>query len=293
MPLTDNMKGSLLMAGSMAAFAINDAMMKAVVIEMPLAEAVVLRGVLATLFIGVLTVGFGQFRFDFSRREWGLILLRTGAEIGMTWFFLRALSVMPLANLQAILQALPLTVALGAALFLREPLGWRRFAAIAIGFAGVMLIIRPGPEGFGAGTLNVLISVGFITMRDLIARKLPPSVPSLAVAFVTAAIITLFFAVQSIGETWQMVGWSSGMLVAGAAVAIFFGYLLSLMTMRVGEIGFIAPFRYTGLLWALGLGWMFYDEWPEMLTFIGAGVVVATGLFTLYRERLRAQHGEG
>ncbi len=291
MTLSDNMKGALLMAGSMAAFAINDAIMKAIVVEMPMGEAVVLRGVLATLFIGLLAVAFGQFRFDYSRRDWGLVLLRTVAEIGMTWFFLRALAVMPLANLQAILQALPLTVALGAALFLREPLGWRRFAAIAIGFAGVMLIIRPGPDGFGAGTLSVLISVGFITLRDLIARKLPPSVPSLAVAFVTAGFITLFFAVQSLGESWQMVGWGSGLLVGGAAFTIFLGYLLSLMTMRVGEIGFIAPFRYTGLLWALGLGWMFYDEWPEMLTFVGAGIVVATGLFTIYRERLRARRG--
>ncbi len=283
--LNDNLRGAGLMAGSMAAFAFNDAMIKDVVTHMPLAEAVVLRSVLATLLLLFLAIRFGQFRFDFPRRDWGLVALRSMAEIGMTWFFLRALAAMPLANLHAVMQALPLTVALAAALFLREPLGWRRFAAIAVGFVGVMLIIRPGPDGFGPGTLNGLAAVGFITLRDLIARRLSPQVPSLAAAFITAAVITVFFAVQGLTEPWLMPNTTSILLIIGAAVAIFFGYLLSLMTMRVGDIGFSAPFRYTSLIIALILGWVFYGEWPEMLTFVGAGIVVATGLFTIYRER--------
>lgn len=291
--LNDNLRGAGLMAGSMAAFAINDAMMKTVVVDMPMAQAVVLRGILAMLFLGLLAVAFGQFRFSFPRRDWWLILLRSIAEIGMTWYFLRALAAMPLANLHAVMQALPLTVALAAALILREPLGWRRFAAIAVGFVGVMLIIRPGPDGFGAGTLNGLAAVGFITLRDLIARKLSPAVPSLAAAFVTATAITLFFTFQGMTEPWQMPGWSTSLLIAGTGFAIFFGYLLSLTAMRVGDIGFSAPFRYTGLIVALGLGWVFYGEWPEALTFVGAGIVVATGLFTVYRERQIARQGRG
>jgi drug/metabolite transporter (DMT)-like permease len=67
------------------------------------------------------------------------------------------------------------------------------------------------------------------------------------------------------------------------------GYLASVMTMRVGEIGLIAPFRYTGLIWALIMGWLVFDEWPTLLTLVGAGIVVATGLFTFYRERALAR----
>ena len=292
MKLSDNMRGAAYMVGSMTAFATNDAFMKLVTRELPLAQAVVLRGAAATLLIGALALWYGAFRAKASRRDWGLIALRTLTEIGMTWTFLRALADMPLANLHAILQALPLTVTLGAALVLGEHIGWRRMAAILVGFVGVMLIIRPGPEGFTPAALNGIASVGFITARDLISRRLSPAVSSLAVSFITALVVTLSFAATGSFASWMPVGPQTGAFVFAAAVAIFFGYLFSVMTMRVGEIGFVSPFRYSGLLAALVLGWALFGDWPDAITFLGGAIVVGTGLFTLYRERAgRAARG--
>ncbi len=200
-----------------------------------------------------------------------MVALRTLGELGgATYGFLMALFNMPIANVTAILQALPLTVALAAALFLGEPLGWRRLGAILAGFAGgVMLIVQPGGgDGFTVWSLYALVAVAFITLRDLASRRLsPPATPSLTVSLVAAIAICLAGGVGSMTETWAPpIGLREWTLLILAALFILGGYLASVAVMRVGEIGFVAPFRYTGLLWALVLGWLFFGDWPDLLT---------------------------
>ncbi len=289
MRLSDNLTGAAFMVAAQIAFTSNDALMKFVTRTMSIDQAVVLRGIAATALIGALALGFGAFRTRPSRRDWVLIAFRTAAEIGMTWTFLSALTLSPLANLHAILQALPLTVTLAAALFLREPIGWRRLVAILVGFVGVLIIIRPGPDGFSASALYTIACVGFITARDLISRRLSAEVSSLAVSFFTAVAVTIFFALTGATSAWVALTPGSVALLGAAAVTVFLGYLFIIRAMRVGEVGFVSPFRYTGLIVALILGWAVFGDWPDALTFVGAGIVLATGMFTLYRERLQRQ----
>ena len=284
-----NMRGAALMTASMAGYTFNDICMKALAGQVPLFQAVFLRGIFASLFIYLLARHLGALRFDLPRRDWGLIVVRTLGELGATYCFLVALFNMPIANVTAILQALPLTVALAAALFLGEPLGWRRLGAILAGFAGVMLIVQPGGDGFTVWSLYALVAVAFITMRDLAARRLSRDTPSLTVSLIAAIGICLAGGVASMTEVWAPIGLREGAILLLAALFILGGYLASVAVMRVGEIGFVAPFRYTGLLWALVLGWLFFGDWPDALTLAGAGVVVAMGLFTLFRERQLAQ----
>lgn len=281
----DNLKGAALMVVSMAAFTLNDACMKLLAGDMPLFQAIFLRGVLSSVLIYLVARQMGAIRLRLPRRDWALIALRTGAELGSTFLFLTALFNMPLANVSAILQALPLTVALAVALVFGEPLGWRRLAAIAIGFVGVMLIVRPGAEGFNFYSLYALAAVGFVTVRDLAARRLSSAVPSVTVALLTALVISLAAGLASVWQGWVPVDAGQLGLIATAALFILIGYLSSVMVMRVGEIGFVAPFRYTGLIWALVLGFVIFGDWPKPLTLLGAAIVVTTGLFTLYRER--------
>jgi S-adenosylmethionine uptake transporter len=285
MALTDNTRGAGLMMIAMAAYTFNDAAMKSLAGDIPLFQAVFLRGVLTTVWLFLLGRAMGGLRFRLSRRNRNAIALRTFCEAAATYFFLTALFHSPIANVTAILQSLPLTVALAAALFLREPLGWRRIVAILVGFAGVLLIVRPGTDGFNAWSIYALIAVGFVTIRDLVVRRMSADVPSLTVAFITAASITVIAGIASLQAGWVPVDTRSGGLLLTASLFIPVGYIASVMTMRQGEIGFIAPFRYTGILWALMLGWVVFGEWPDDLTLIGAGIVVATGIFTLYRER--------
>ena len=285
MALSDNMRGAGLMMVAMAAFTFNDTVMKTLSGEVPLFQAIFLRGALTTLLLFALGRAMGGLRFRLARRDWGAIALRTFCEGAATFLFLTALFHAPIANVTAILQSLPLTVALGAALFLGEPLGWRRILAILVGFAGVLLIVRPGGDGFTVWSLYALAAVGFVTIRDLAVRRMSVHVPSLTVALVGAASITLAAGAVALVQGWQPVTPGQGGTMALAALFIMAGYLSSVMTMRQGEIGFVAPFRYTGILWALILGWLVFGEWPDTLTLIGAAIVVAMGLFTLWRER--------
>ncbi len=289
MSVSDNTRGALYMLGSMAAFTINDAFFKMLSGEMPLMQALFLRGVLTTAALGAVAAAAGTFSYSYPRRDRKLVALRNLAEVGAAYFFLTALFNMPLANLSAILQALPLTVALGGFLAFREPLGWRRFGAIAAGFAGVMLIVRPGAEGFTAHSWHALAAVACVTVRDLATRRMSSAVPSTRVAFMNALAVMLFGLAGVPFTGWVAPEPAHLGALAGAAGFIVCGYLCGVQAMRSGDVAFIAPFRYTSLVWALVLGFAFFGDWPDSATLAGAAIVVATGLFTLYRERRAAR----
>jgi drug/metabolite transporter (DMT)-like permease len=214
-----------------------------------------------------------------------MLVLRIIGELGGTVCYLTALMHIPIANATAILQALPLAVTLGAAVFLKEPVGWKRYTAIAVGFAGVLVIVRPGAEGFDAYALLAVVAVCFVTLRDLATRRLSGPVPSLFVAFLTAVSIMLLGAVMLPVTEWQPVEASHLIIIAVGACALFFGYVFSVSSMRVGEVAFVAPFRYTILIWAILLGVVIFGHIPDAWTLVGASIIVATGVFTFYRER--------
>jgi drug/metabolite transporter (DMT)-like permease len=284
--MSDNMRGAALMTGAMTAFTFNDAFMKSLGDAIPLFQAIVIRGIGATLFLIVLTMYVGQLRLDASRRDWTLMLIRALAEMAGTYFFLTALFHMPFANLAAIMQSLPLTVTLVGALFLGEAVGWRRLAAILVGFVGVLLIVKPGPDSFTIDAAYGLATVGCVTIRDIVSRMISPATPSLLVATVSALGVTLFAAVGSVFVEWQPFTGHVAFHLGGAMLFLIFGYLFSVAAVRIGDLGFVAPFRYTGLVVALVVGVVVFNTFPDPLTLLGAGVVVATGLFTLYRERV-------
>ena len=283
--MSPNVAGALLMMASMASFTFNDAFIKATGGAVPLFQLLFLRGILATAFIAVLAHMRGAIRAQISTRDKGLIALRSASEVGAAYFFVTALLNMPLANVTAILQVLPLTVTLGSALFFSEPVGWRRFLAIAVGFCGMLLIVRPGTEGFSIWSVYALCAVLCVTVRDLSTRRLSRDVPSLFVTLSASVTVLVASGLASTTEVWAPVTPELAWLIFAAAICIVGGYFFSVQVMRAGDVSFIAPFRYTGLLWALLLGWFVFGDWPAPLTLLGAALIVATGLFTLYRER--------
>ncbi len=283
--MSPNVKGALLMMASMAAFTVNDTLVKIALRELPLFQLVAIRGALATLLVYGLARHLGALHLSFSRHDKWLVSIRCVAELAATFFFLTALKNMPLANVTAVLQVLPLTVTLGAVLFFSEHIGWRRIMAIVVGFMGMLLIVRPGPDGFSVYAIYALLAVVSVTIRDLITRRMSPQVPSLVVTLATSLSISVAAGLVSAFEGWVDLSGGNAVLVASAAVFVLIGYLCSVMVMREGEVGFIAPFRYSSLIWALGLGWVVFGEWPDAVTLFGAGLVVAAGLFTLFRER--------
>lgn len=282
--MSPNTRGALLIMGSMAGFTANDALIKLAGGSLPLFQIIALRGVLACLWLFLLARWLGALRFSVGRGDLGLLAGRTLSETTATFSFLTALMHMPLANVTAVLQALPLTVTLGAALIFGERVGWRRMLAIAIGFAGMLLIVRPGPEGFGLYSAYALLAVAAVTARDLFTRRMSARVPSVTVSLIASVTITLTAAAVSAFGDWVPLTPASAGLIAGASVFILLGYVFSVMMMRTGEISFVAPFRYSGLLWALLLGWLIFTDWPDPVTLAGAALIVGAGLFNLLRE---------
>lgn len=288
MVLSNNMRGALLMMLAMAGFTCNDALIKAVTPHMNVGQIMLVRGAFTCVLVYLIARKMGALR-HFSVILQPMVALRVGFEILAAITFLTALGNLPLGNVSSILQSLPLAVTLGAALFLGEPVGWRRWSAIIVGFLGVLIIIRPGPEGFTLASLYVLLSMFLAAGRDLATRKVSADVPSLTVTLCTTVANTIVgaFLIVPFGG-WQPMSMNSVGHLAGAAMLVFVGYQGVVMAMRTGEISFIAPFRYTSLLWGVGLGMLFFGETLDPWMLVGAAVVIGSGLYTFSREQKRA-----
>lgn len=287
--LTPNLTGTLLIAVSMAAFTFNDSIMKLASTEMNMGQAMFVRGIFATTLLSAIALHRGALASPRMLVS-PMVLLRTVGELGGTLFFLLALAHLPLANVSSVMQALPLSVTMGAALVLGEPVGWRRWLAILAGFIGVTIIVRPGFHGFNLYALYALGAVACCTVRDLATRRLPPEVPSMLVSVAATFLVTVFgfFLVEPMGG-WAPLGIGGTALLAAAACLVLVGYQSLIVAMRVADISFISPFRYTALLWAILLGFVLFGDFPDMPMIVGSVIVVASGLYMLLRERSRGQ----
>ncbi|MCY0095516.1 DMT family transporter [Hoeflea ulvae] len=288
MAISPNLRGALFMSLSMAGFTFNDSIIKLLTSDLSIAQVMFLRGAIASLLIYLLARQQRAMRpFRLLLNRW--VAIRILGEVGGTVFFLIGLSHIPLANASAILQALPLAVTMGAALFLAEPVGWRRWGAILAGFAGVLIIVRPGVDGFSPYALLIVGTVIFASARDIATRKIHAAIPSLFLSTVTAIAVAL----AGLVLIWPMGGWNPVSvpefgLISLAACLVLVGYQFIIMSMREGEISFVAPFRYTGLIWAVVLGMVLFGEFPDIYMLTGGTIVIGSGLYTLYRERIKS-----
>ncbi len=271
---------------AMLSFVANDAMMKYVFQEISVEQGILIRGSIAVPIL-ILIAYFRKSLFvNIDRRNWRAILIRAIAEMVSTITFLTALSHMPLANITAILQSLPLTVTMFAALFLGETVRWRRWAAIIIGFCGVLIIIRPSGEGFDSYAILALVTVMIITIRDVVTRKIDKSVPSLFVALISAIPVCFYAGGMTVYNGWTPLGDTTWLAMGGAALAITSGYLFAVMAMRNGDISFVTPFRYTGMVWAILFGFLLFGNLPDQTTVLGTLIVVGMGVYSFHRERI-------
>ncbi|TIL74710.1 MAG: DMT family transporter [Mesorhizobium sp.] len=286
MLLSPNLRGALFMVVAMSGFTLNDAITKVASESMNMAQVMLIRGAFASLFVGLLAWQRGALALPGSMLQ-PMVAIRVIGEAGATASFLIALAHLPIANVSAVLQALPLAVTMGAALVFKEGVGWRRWLAIAIGFAGVLIIVRPGFEGFSIYSLLALACVACCAVRDLATKRIPQAIPTLLVSTTTAVAMTVLGAalLLPMGGWTPMTGESTAFL-ALAAVLVVIGYQFIIMAMRVGDISFIAPFRYTALLWSILLGLFIFGDVPDLPMILGASVIVGSGLYALYRERI-------
>ena len=286
MRLNDNLLGAALMTCCVLAYVLNDAVMKLLFADIDFFQAIFLRGLVSLPPLLILALMTKTLLQKYSTKNQRLIIIRILAEIGTTVTFLTALKHMPLANVTAILQSLPLAITMAAAIFLGEPVGWRRWSAICVGFTGVLIIIRPGLAGFNSYSLLALAAVILLTVREISTRQLDNKIPTVTVALSSTLGITAFAALMLIGTEWADINFVSWSLIIAAAAAVTVATLLSVVAMRTGDIGFVSPFRYTSLIGAIGLGILLFGDWPDGITLLGAAIIAVAGIYSLYREQI-------
>lgn len=280
----DNLRGALIMALSMLAFGLNDTIMKFVSQDLPLYQAITLRGVVVMAVIAAAAPWLGGLDLRIARRARVPMAVRTLGEIASTVLFLNALQNMAMGDLSAIMQALPLVVMVAAALFFGETLGWRRIGAVLAGFAGVLLILRPGGSVFGPWALVALGAMAMVALRDLATRGFGREISSATIALYAAAGVTVAALLLSLGQGWAAPSLAQVLLLGTAGAILTVGYVSAVAAMRVGEMSYVAPFRYTSLLVAILMGLIVFGEWPDLWTWAGSALVVMAGVYTIWRE---------
>lgn len=285
MQRSGNHIGAILTTVSALAFIINDAAMKWAIQVIPLFELLFMRGLIAVPLICLAMLVTRQLIKTVSWADGFLIGWRLLAEIAISYFLLVALKNMPISHVTLILQAAPLGLTLVAALMMGEKVSMRRWVAILFGFVGVIIIIRPGTAGFSPYAIFAVLTVLCIVFRDMVTRRLSPTIPSLPIAALTAFVILLMAMIMMPKTGSAMPTLSQLLIITIAAVAILTAYLLSVKIMRVGDVGFVAQFRYTGIVWAVIIGFFVFGEVPDMWTVAGALLIMATGIYTLRADR--------
>ncbi len=281
----ENLRGIALMVASMAGFALADMFIKGVSHAVPVGLVLLVLGLGGSLGFAALALARGEAplgRDLFSP----LIMLRNLGEMIGTFGFVTALALTPLASASAIIQAMPLAITLGAALFMGEPVGWRRWSAIIVGFAGVLMVIRPGLDGFQPASLFAVLAVFGLSLRDLATRAAPDAISPLRLSFygfltlVPSSLLLLAF--DPVTQLPSPPQWTA---LAGAVVLDGAGYYALTLAMRTGDVSVIAPFRYSRILFAMLIGAAVFSELPDLWTVAGAAMIVASGLYGLMRER--------
>ena len=283
--MSDNFRGAVIMTICMGAFVLNDAFVRLAGNTVPLAQILFLRGLLTTVVLMAFAFYLGIFQSVLQTGDKWLIFFRSVIEGLTAYFFLTAVMNMPFANVTAILQILPMTVTLAAAFMFKERVGAFRISLILIGFIGVTLIINPSKDGFNLYAGYALIAVALITMRDLITRKLSIDIHTLLPTVSASWGVFLFSTILMINTPFQPLSLYNSSFIGLAALFIIFGYYTAVLVMRSGEISFISPFRYSAIIFALLIGVVFFNEWPNASALLGILLVTASGGILLYRNQ--------
>jgi drug/metabolite transporter (DMT)-like permease len=281
----NNLRGALLMIVSMGGFALEDMFIKKVSESLPVGQILLSVGLGGTIAFAAATFFQRQSLFPPEVLQ-SALLLRNTCEIVGTFGFVTALALTTISSASAILQTVPLLVTLGAALFLGETVGWRRWSAIMVGFVGMLMVIRPGADSFDPNSLFAVLGAVGLAARDLATPGIPPRVSALQVS------TWGFFMVVPLGAVLLILSGGARPMetvdaarLAGAVISGVCSYYMLTLSMRTAALSAIAPFRYTRLLFALVIAAIVFGERPGLLTLSGAALIIGSGLYTLARER--------
>ena len=270
---------------SMACFAVEDTFIKLLSARLPATQilfSIGFGGALITLVLAiVLNVNLAD-KILLNKH----VISRTIADLFGALSFTSAMVLIPMSLLASILQATPLFVTLGAAILLGEKVGWRRWSAIFIGFLGVIIILQPGYGSFQLASLLGLAAVLCLALRDVVTRDMATEIPTLTVTFYACLAMGSagFIAYPFFGPPIMPTTYEAIILICAAIIGLT-GYFLLVLATRKGDVSVIAPFRYSRLLFSLGLASLILGEKLTLPILLGGLLVVSSGIYTFERER--------
>ena len=278
------------MLAAMAGFTLEDVFVKLLSSTFSTAQILITSGVFGSIFFAMVCIRKGHKILTPAVWTHATIVRMLGEAVAAV-AFVKALSLIPLSTVAAVFQVTPLAITMGAALFLGERVGWRRWIAIAIGFIGVILIIKPGVDGFDPSVFWVILAVLGVVLRDLMTRVIPSQVSSSIISLQAflAAIVTSTLLLLLTSDNLVAVSPKESALFAGAVVFGIAGYYAIVSAMRVGDASIVAPFRYTRLLFSLTTGTIIFGERLDGLSILGSIIIIGTGLYTFLREKQLAE----
>ena len=285
----NNAKGIVMMLFSMASFALGDTFVKTSGSFLSPAQIMFFLISGGLILFALIAVAKGE-NLKEPRAFAPVLLLRYCTEMIGLLGMIMALTSVPLSIVGAVTQASPILVAVGAVIFLRETVSWRRWSSIAIGFCGVVLVIQPWGESLDYAVLWAVVALVGFSVRDLVTRLTPPDIASASLATFTMVAALPFTAtwVLFTGEkffpaeiNWIIVGC---MVILGSV-----GYLLLITSLRLGELSAIMPFRYSRIVFLLIFGVLFFGESPSLSMLLGSALVIVSGIYLMWREHVVKQ----
>jgi drug/metabolite transporter (DMT)-like permease len=288
--LTANARGIVAMCLAQATFALNDMFVKLATSDLSVPQVLFWRGVFVIASLAVALVALGELR-GLRRAMEPRVVLRASIEVTVAISFISALAHMPIGDITALFMTLPLLITASAAILLKESVGWRRWSAIAVGFAGAILIVRPTAASVDIWVWVALFSVAGAAVRDLMTRGIDPAISSLVVSCATAVAVFVTGGVLTVlgGASLAPPGTTTLLWLAAAGVFVAIGNYFVIVAFRGGDVSVISPFRYTVILWALMTGYGVWGDVPDRLAILGTLLIVGAGLYTIHRERVRAR----
>jgi drug/metabolite transporter (DMT)-like permease len=283
--IIDNRRGIIAILLAMAFFITNDAIVKLASATFPTSQVMAVRGIFASLFALGLVFAMRETK-SLRRLASPLVALRATIEATVAFLFISALALLPLANINAIMQATPIIMTLMSVAIGIERVGWRRWGAILVGFAGVLLIVQPSAEGFNVYALVALSAAFLVAIRDLVTRRIGGDIPSIVVALSTTVAVGIAgFIIGFVrGDSWAPFFIGEMNLLLVAAVLVTFGNLGIVMAFRNTDVSVVSPFRYIIVVFAIILGYLFFDELPDIFALMGITLIAGSGLYTIHRE---------
>lgn len=273
----------LLMVAAMAVLTVNDAIAKWLTQRVPVGEVLAVRGAMVVGLAVAWAAARGRMA-ELRVRDWRPHLGRGALMAGSTFLFVTSLSLLPIADAIAISFAGPIFGTMFAALLIGEQVGWRRWAAVVVGFAGVLVMVWPTPEMVRLAALVPLGAALLGALRDVVTRRLGTGGEStLAILTVSTAMVA-FCGLLTLPFGWVALGWQEIGLFALTSVLVGIAQTLMIESLRLGEVGLVGPFKYTSLVWAVALGAAVWGDVPGPSVWIGSAVVVGSGLYIWHRE---------